>query len=347
MDDEPALEPVPSGRSLGARFEHLYARVARFIPWLSLGLSIAGAVAVDHSETRGPWVAAAAALSWVVLVLVSVAHRPHDAATTGALLKLARFATTSASQSLLQLSLFFCAPFYFEASTWTLPQWAFGTVFVAVTALTLWDPLCARVLLHAMGGPFLMAFASFVSWNAALPMLGVAQKTSVWLAAGTVALALPITRLMQGARGKRLLGTLLSAVLLPTLLFIGGIRAIPPAPLRVMHAAIGTRIVERELVDPTRHFARAPAAVLCFTAIRAPSTLYDTLEHVWTLDGKVVLRIPLKLHGGRRRGFRTWSRLRLSSRAEGLLRCEVQNSLGQTLGGTSTSIGTSQRSKPR
>jgi len=347
VNEDSASESVPEPPSLSARFERLYERVERFIPWISLGLSIAGAVAVDRSETRGPWVAAAAALGWVVLVLVSLAHRPHDAATTGALRKLARFATTSASQSLLQLSLFFCAPFYFEASAWTLPQCGFGLVFVAATALTLWDPLCSRVLLHPIGGPFLTAFASFVGWNAALPMLGVSQKTSVWLAAGTVAIALPVTRFVQGARGKLMQGTLLAGALLPTLLFVGGIQAIPPAPLRVMRAALGTRVVERELVDPTLHFAHAPPSVLCFTAIRAPSHLHDVLEHVWIFEGKVLSRIPLKLQGGRRQGFRTWSRLNMSSRAEGLLRCEVRNSLGQALGGASAQVGSGEHPPPR
>ncbi len=339
MADAPTPVPTQAPKTEPSRFVSVYSRIEPLMPWLSLALSVVGVVLVDRSEARGPWVAGAAALGWVVLVLVSLAHRSHDAASTGALRTLARFATASASLSLLQLSLFFSGPFYFEASAWTAPQCAFGVVFALTAALTFWDPWCSRVLVHPVGGPVLMAFGSFVGWNAALPMLGFSQRTSVWIAAVGVGVMIPSTRLLQGARGRTLGGALLAGVLIPTILLLGGIRAIPPAPLRVVRAAIGTRVQARELRDRVSRYTTPPAQVVCFTAIRAPLGLHDALDHVWTLNGTVTARVALRLRGGRRRGFRTWSRQRLSPWARGTLRCDVVTKLGQQLGGTSVELG--------
>ncbi len=339
MTDDLTLEPAASKQKRWSKLERFYERAGPYIPWVSLALSIGGVWAVDHHETQGPWIAGAAALGWVVLVVVNVLHQALEAPTAGTFHKVARFGADWATQSIMHLSLFFSAPFYFEASAWTVAQCAFGVVFIAVTAVTLWDPLCSKVVAHPVGGPLVMAFASFVGWNAALPMLGVANKTAVLASALSVGVAIPIARYLQGARGTMLRGALIAGVLLPTFLLLGGIRAIPPAPLRVVHASIGTQVVERELVDPTLHFKRAPGTLICFTAIRAPLGLKDELEHVWTHNGKVLSRIPLNLRGGRRQGFRTWSRLHVSPRASGMLRCDVLTRLGQNLGGARVRIG--------
>ncbi len=339
MTDDLTLDPAKAVSTPPGRLERAYARVEPFIPWASLAMSISGAMMVDHHESQGPWVGMAAALGWVVLVLVSVAHRALEKPDAGALHRAARYAVDTATQSIIHLSLLFSAPFYFEACAWTIPQSIFAVIFVSVIAATLWDPICSKIVSHPLGGPLVMAFASFVGWNAALPILGVANKTAVWACSLSVGVAIPVTRYLQGARGPMLRGALLAGVLLPTFLLLGGIRAIPPAPMRVVHAGIGTQVVNRELVDPVKTFAQAPDNVICFTAIRAPRGLKDALEHVWTHNGKEIARIPLDLRGGRRQGFRTWSRLHMSDRATGKLRCDVLTSLGQNLGGTSVRIG--------
>lgn len=323
-----------------ARLEATWSRANRFIPWVSLALSIAGAVVMDRGESRAGMVALGSAASWVVLVALSLSHRPRPegAESTGALRKVLRFTTTAASQSLVQMSLFFSAPFYVEACVWTLPELGFAALFVLSIAVTLWDPLCQRVLLHPLFGPLLFAFASFVAWNAALPMLGVPHRTGVWLAAGAVGLASPLVDIARPAARERRLGALAAGLGIPLTLLLGGVRALPPAPLRVVSLAIGTRVQERVLVDPTERFAVAPSSLVCFTAVRAPHGLADALIHEWRHDGKLTNRIVVDVRGGRRAGFRTWSRLAPGKHAHGTYRCDVVTALGQTLGSVEVDI---------
>lgn len=309
--------------------------VVRLIPWASLIASVVGAVIMDRSERRGALVAGAIGAAWVAFAVVSLAHRKGDAAATGAMRKALRFASTAANQSLLQMSLFFSAPFYAAAAAYTVPQILFFVVLGVACLATLWDPLFEWVLLHPFAGALLMAFASFIGWNAALPMLGMPHRDAVWLAAAAVALALPAVRYAQGSRGRAWLASLAAGALFPVLLLAGGLVAVPAAPLRVVQAAIGTQVEDRELIDPQRVFHGAPEQLLCWTAIHAPAGLAEKLTHVWSKDGEVLSRIELTLRGGRSQGFRTWSRLRLHPGSHGRIRCEVVTDLGQTLSQTS------------
>jgi hypothetical protein len=310
-------------------------------PWASLILSIVGAVWMDRSESQGPIVAASAAVGWIAMVIVFVLHRPRAAAAdaTGQFTRLARFASFSATQSLVQLSLFFSIPFYLAASAWTLPQCVFFAVFALAAAAMLWDPLSMRVFLHPWLGPFVMAFASFVATNVALPMLAVPQRKATLLSAVLVSLAMPLYALARSATRREWLRSVVLGIATPVVLFVGGIRAVPPAPLSLIAAGIGSGVLDRELTGARSHFAVSPGQLVCWTALGAPLGLHDALFHEWRHDGEFVARIELKLHGGRKRGFRTWSRHKIGSKARGNYRCDVVTSLGQPLGSVHTVVG--------
>lgn len=333
-------EPTPAVPWISTLIQRVQ-KLEHLLPWFSLATGVVGAVWMDRSESSGALMASVgSAASWLVLVVLSLSFRPRAAGgadSTGALHKLVRFSSTTASQSLVQLALFFSGPFYIEAFVWTPLEALFGALFIVTCVVSLWDPLCNRVLLHPLLGPLLLAFSSFVAWNVTLPMLGVPQRTSVWLAAGAVAVAIPLVNVAYGQ--KRRLGSLAAGLSIPALLALGGVRALPPAPLGVVSAGIGTRIVERELVDPQQRLASAPAMLVCWTAIRAPHGLADKLVHVWRHDGAIAAEIALDVRGGRRAGFRTWSRLPLPRGARGTYRCDVLTALGQTVGGAKIEIG--------
>ena len=313
----------------------------RFGPWASLLLSIVGAVWMDRSESQGPIVAASAAAGWVALVVVFVLHRPRSAPAdaTGRFTLIARFASFSATQSLVQLSLFFSAPFYVAASAWTLPQCAFFAVFAFAALAMIWDPLSMRVFVHPWLGPFVMAFSSFAATNVALPMLGVAQRKATVFSAIFVSVALPLYALARSAPRREWTASLVLGLATPLVLYLGAIRAVPPAPLRLVQGAIGSSVVNRELVGATSHFATSPGQLVCWTALGAPLGLHDALFHEWRRDGELSARIELKLQGGRKRGFRTWSRHKIGSKMTGNYRCDVVTSLGQPLGSVHTTVG--------
>src|SRR4051794_8422105 len=142
---------------------------------------------MNRDESQGGLIALASAASWLVLLGLSLVVRPRVDSAPGVLHKLLRFTTTAASQSLVQLSLFFSGPFYLDALVWSPAQSCFALVFVVACAVSLWDPLCTRVLHHPLLGPLLVAFSSFVAWNAALPMLAMPQRKAVMVAALAVA----------------------------------------------------------------------------------------------------------------------------------------------------------------
>jgi hypothetical protein len=214
----------------------------------------------------------------------------------------------------------------------------FLLVFALAVAIASWDPWCAWVLLHPLLGSLLLAFASFVGWNAALPMIGVSQQISIWASALVVGLGIPLLNLVNGSARPWRKWSLVAGASIPLSLILGGVAAVPPAPLRVVRAQIGTGVIEREPVGVASQFTSANE-LFCFTAIRAPRGLRDGLLHVWTHDGTLLHALPVDVRGGRRAGFRTWSRQRISPSAPGRYRCEVITTLGQTLGGVSVDVG--------
>jgi hypothetical protein len=313
----------------------------RIFPWGSLLVSSAGAAAMDHSESRGPLIAIAAAVSWVAFVIVALLHRPRPAEhpPAGRVHRYLRFASTFANQSLIHYSLLFSAPFYFEACAFTPLQCVFAAMFAVAVAIASWDPWCTAVLVRPLQGSLLLAFASFCGWNAALPMLGMPHRTSIWLSSLVVGIGIPVVNFASGVAGSRRAWSLAIGLGLPVLLLLGGVAAIPPAPLRVVQAKLGTGIAEREPTGVQKTFAVAPHELICWTAIRAPRGLKDGLLHVWSRDGTQLRAVPVEVRGGRRAGFRTWSRQHIAPSEPGRYRCDVITTLGQSLGSTSADVG--------
>jgi hypothetical protein len=93
----------------------------------------------------------------------------------------------------------------------------------------------------------------------------------------------------------------------------GARAAVPPAPLSLARGAIVWDVGSLESPEPVT--ARIPAHELhrrglqAQTAIYAPAGLTQPIRHVWRRGGEVVNVIELSpVRGGRRGGFRTFSR---------------------------------------
>ena len=329
-DPSSQLPPAPRWRVV---LDHLF-------PWASLAVSITGAVLMDHSESRGGLIAAAAAVSWLAFVVVALVHRPARLAAPAPtrMQRFLRFGSTFANQSLIHYSLLFSAPFYLEACAFTPPQCVFAACFAVAVVIASWDPWCARVLQSPLFGSLLLAFASFVGWNAALPMIGVPHRVSIWVSALAVGAGIPLVNVVQGVVGRQRAWSIIIGAGLPILLLLGAVAALPPAPLRVVDAKLGTGVNERQPTGVAARFANTQSELICWTAIRAPRGLKDALLHVWSRDGTVLQRVPVDVRGGRRAGFRTWSRLRMVHAEAGRYRCDVVTTLGQTLGGISAEV---------
>ena len=293
------------------------------MPWISLVLGIGSAFWMDRRPERAPLVALAAAAGWLLLALLAVLESARRKALVH---RAARFGAAMGSQSLVQLCLFFSAPFFFRAAS--IPaHWAFVALLLAAGAVTLWTPLSEAALRHSVAGTALLGLATLAGLDCVLPLLGLSNQLSLLAATIWTALGLPLVTL---ARGGRQGPPLVVALALMISYLAGAARFVPPAPLRFVEGEMGTRVSDRRVVDAAASFAKPPEQLVCFTAIAAPRGLRDRLRHVWRQNGVLRGEVPLEIRGGRPQGFRTWSTHR--GITPGRWSCSIETQSGQLLG---------------
>jgi len=295
--------------------ERLVARVKPYLPWLSLAMGIASALLMERSPERAWLVVVAATGAWALVALGAIVGsldaerlpRVHAKAMRWGLAS-----TVIASQSLVQLCLFFALPFYVRAASFAPGHAVFFVTFAVVLAVVSWDPAFRWVFEHRLASLFVLGVASFVGLACVLPVLGLENRASLLLAALSTSLGVPALERLRRTKPKprdlKLWAKEATVVLaFPAFALFGGAALVPPAPLSIAEAAIGTRLADKWVQDPTSSFDVPPARVVCATAIRAPRGLDDELLHEWRHEGRVVDTIPLEVRGGRQAGFRTWS----------------------------------------
>jgi hypothetical protein len=121
---------------------------------------------------------------------------------------------------------------------------------------------------------------------------------------------------------------------------VGLFRAwIPPVPMTVARALITDRVEHLEPGPPIRSSISAAQlrqldGLVAYTAIFAPASLRETIAHVWRLDGAIQEVVRLSpVEGGRREGFRTYSRKRnFPPNPVGRWTVDVMTSSGQLIG---------------
>lgn len=324
-------QPPPSR---GAR---LWTLARRLMPWASLAVAVASAVLMDRRPGRA-WIVAAAAGSGWLLVSTFAALGAIDPERLGRrrrfLAKAARASAAWGAQAVMQLCLFFSAPFYARALAVPAHAPFLGLIAVAA-AVTAWDPAYARVIQRPAGAALLQAVAAFAGLDCVLPLLGLSGRASLLAAAAGAAAGTPFV--VGGSARRRVAAAVLVAAAVAVAGFAGVARLVPPAPLRFVSGGIGTRVVERELVDPTEVLAAPPERLVCWSAIAAPRGLRDRLRHVWRQDGVVRAELTLALRGGRAQGFRAWSFKRAVT--PGRWTCTVETDSGQVLGRRAVTVG--------
>jgi len=326
--------------------------LSRALPLLSLASGSVSALFMDRGPKRAAAVAAGTLAGWLSLVALHVLLRfelrpGKSGRLPRYLLWAARFSGMSLTQGMLQLGLFFCAPFYFHAAIVGVAHvdpW--HTVFLAglflISALTLWDPLTEWLLRQLLLAPLLPAVASFATLNCVLPGLGLSTQRSLWIAAAAATLTPALmlgTLAPAGQRGRLAAFALLSGLALMVALRLGAARLIPATPLRLVRAELGTQLDGKWVRDPGDRFATTPDQLICATAIASPVGLRDRLFHVWRKDGRELWRIELSFTGGRTEGYRTRSMLRhFPTPAHGHYECSVVTAAGQLLGARSAVV---------
>jgi hypothetical protein len=235
----------------------LWRRAKPYLPWVSLTVGVLSGLLMNRSPERAWLVVGAAAGAWFLVMALAVLGTLDPErlpALHGRLVKLGLASAPLATQSLVQLALFFAFPFYARAATWTAGHALFLGALAAAGALTLWDPAFAWVFGRRPGRLALVALASFAGLACVLPVLGLANQLSLVLAALFTAAGVPLLDVLESPRGevsdwprrarRWLARGLVAGVVLALTWGLGG-PLVPPAPLSLGGMAVGTRLGDR------------------------------------------------------------------------------------------------------
>ncbi|HEY7204724.1 MAG TPA: DUF2914 domain-containing protein, partial [Methylomirabilota bacterium] len=116
---------------------------------------------------------------------------------------------------------------------------------------------------------------------------------------------------------------------------------VPPAPLFLARAAVARDVVDLEPVEPAEGGVLSSSTALewgqlaAYTAVYAPAGVRQVIRHVWWRDRTMLAHValPTPVQGGRRQGFRTYSRYTdLKPPVAGHYRVDVLTTSGQLIG---------------
>jgi hypothetical protein len=317
------------------RVKNVLARIRPWLPWLSLATGIVGAILMNRTPGRAWVVIAASILGWAVLVVVNVLGLVDKDAAKTVKQRAGRFALITTNQIAIQQALLFPLPFYVRAASLHVGHAIFLAIYAAVLVVVLWDPLFHAVFRKLPLSIAIIAFSVFVALCMGLPIFGLSSRYALLIAAGAAGVGGPLLLVMRNTGAKARAIAIVSVPLLIGLAYVGA-PVVPPAPLELVKAGIGTQIENREIVDAAKEFTN-PAELVCHTAIKAPLGLKDALFHVWSKDGVRSEPIALDVKGGREQGFRTWSRKKGPITA-GKYTCSIETASRQVLGSVRVTV---------
>jgi hypothetical protein len=251
-------------------------------------------------------------LLWI-LVAVLVQARDTLAASERLTHRLVLTATEYTVQTLYHGVLLFLLPAYYAATTLTSLNVVFLLLLVALALLATVDPWY-RVIVHPrpwMGYVFFVV-SLFGALNLALPLVGTppawALLASAWVATVALTPAVCRARAWGWTRGLAVTGLVGVAAAIG----VSYVRiAVPPAPLFLAESRLGWDTATIQSLPPPSPIpaeALQNQGLVAYTAIYAPAGLRTPVEHVWRQNGVIINVIPLTVEGGRREGYRTFSR---------------------------------------
>lgn len=254
-----------------------------------------------------------------------------------------RLAITAADytiQTLYHGVLLFLLPAYWASTTLTSLNAFFFAVLVGLALLATFDPWYGAIVhprpwfAHVFFG-----VSVFAALNVALPLVGLPPHAALPLAAAATVLALtPVVRRAARWPWGRTLAVMAVAAVAGAAAVSAGRVAVPPAPLFIAHSALAWPVGAVESLEPRPWGIPVTElrerGLVARTAIYAPAGLRQSVQHVWRREGRVIDVVTLApIHGGRREGFRTFSRKTgFPGDAVGRWTVDVTTGAGQLIG---------------
>lgn len=289
-------------------------------PWLRRwGISIVSLIAglltlfVFRRElTQVRWFVGSILLIWLLFAVLTQARQALESRNR---LRLVVTAADYLIQSLYHGVLLFLLPVYWASTTLTSINAPFLVLIVVLAVLATFDPWYHVVVHPRPWTRFIFFLTSiFGGLNLALPLVGVPPHLALAAAAWTSVVAL--TPSVCRARGWRWLPGLQTMAVLGVLAAVltwWGRVVLPPVPLFIAQKTMAWNVAGAATLEPVSGTLRADEVrqrgLIAYTAIYAPAGLKQSIRHVWRRDGQIVDDVRLSpVHGGRREGFRTFSR---------------------------------------
>lgn len=331
----------PTTPSTVARLEPLVARLRRYHwvwPPIAFVLGLLGFFLVDRQQWLGAVLALGLMLTWVLLIVESIASKWLSRRGRNAALP--RAAATFVAQMVHQETLFFCLPFFLATTIWTSGQAVFTGLLIVCSILAILDPLYFGLSNRHRWLYFLLhALCVFVVMLVTLPiMLSLTTGESLILSI----LAMMFFSLPSVMGLLKPGGIVRWLAMAGLLVVLGGIAWtgrtwIPPATLWLSGSALSPGF-DTAAREPSGSMTLTPQALrsrglYVYTAIRAPRGLREKVYHVWRHEGDVVERIALVIHGGRDQGYRAWThKQNFSADLKGRWQVDVITQTGQRIG---------------
>jgi hypothetical protein len=285
------------------------------------------------------WIVGYLLLLWVLWALVAQVGQALETSPR----RVHRLAASAASytiQTLYHGILLFLIPAYWASTTLASPNVVFLALLVALALLATIDPWYqALVTPHPRAGYVFFLVSTFGALNLALPLVGVPPSLALFASAAVAVLMLtPAVRHARAWTWPKSLGATAAAALAGALLAHAGRVWIPPAPLSLARTTLAWDAGTVESLEPAPRAVSAEAlrrqGLVAYTAVYAPAGLQQSIRHVWRRGGEMVDVVDLSpVRGGRREGFRTFSR-KTSFPADptGRWSVDVVTSSGQLIG---------------
>jgi hypothetical protein len=338
-----AGEPGPAAAGLQGTAPRWRAVLGWLRHWgISLASLVGGLMALFVFRRDVPnvsWIVGYLLLLWLLFALLSQI-REAFAQSGRRSRRLVVTAVDYTVQSLYHGILLFLLPAYYASTTLTSPNAVFLALLAGMAVLATFDPwYTAIVHPRPWARDLFFVVSTFGALNLALPLVGVpthpALVVSAWLS--VLAMAPAICR-RRGRGWRRGIGVTAVLALAAAGLAHVAREAVPPVPLSLVRSAIAWDVGSVDSLEPVTSAIAANEArargLIAYTAIAAPAGLTEGVRHVWRHGDGVVDVVALSpVRGGRREGFRTWSRkTSFPSDIAGRWSVDVATASGQLIG---------------
>ncbi len=219
-----------------------------------------------------------------------------------------------ATQLMHQESLFFVIPFLFLTTAWNSGQSVYTAILLVAAAITIIDPLYFRWLAPRRVWYFAFhGITLFAVLQTILPIIFYLPTAQSYCWSLGIALLLIAVGIASGTQWRWWKRMLVIVGLVSALGYTGLVVRpwIPPSTLWLTDVAIASAINGAEKIPKNNLKVLSDAelhkGLYAYTAIHAPRGLRERIYHEWKLNGKLIDRVPLDIHGGREAGYRAWS----------------------------------------